>query len=169
MRDGSSAHTYPDHRAGRPLRRGAGRRDAARSRVAGRTVAATIVPHNGTCRACMCRLVDGEIAYRVEWPWLTAEEKAEGWILPCVARAIGRHDRSAGGARSHAGYATRALAQLLTGYFWIVVLNQRPTIGFSGKYVQLFQQRACRAALKKCIIIFCSKFWQGQMNRDFND
>ena len=42
---------------------------------------------NGTCRACMCRLVDGEIGYRVEWPGLTAEEKAEGWILPCVALA----------------------------------------------------------------------------------
>nr|WP_321792548.1 2Fe-2S iron-sulfur cluster-binding protein [Caballeronia sp. J97] len=42
---------------------------------------------NGTCRACMCRLVDGDIAYRVEWPGLTAEEKAEGWILPCVALA----------------------------------------------------------------------------------
>jgi ferredoxin len=42
---------------------------------------------NGTCRACMCRMVDGEIAYRVDWPGLTAEEKAEGWILPCVALA----------------------------------------------------------------------------------
>jgi ferredoxin len=42
---------------------------------------------NGTCRACMCRLVDGEIAYRIEWPGLTAEEKTEGWILPCVALA----------------------------------------------------------------------------------
>lgn len=42
---------------------------------------------NGTCRACMCRLVDGEIAYRVDWPGLTKEEKAEGWILPCVALA----------------------------------------------------------------------------------
>nr|WP_074168885.1 2Fe-2S iron-sulfur cluster-binding protein [Caballeronia fortuita] len=42
---------------------------------------------NGTCRACMCRLVDGEIAYRIEWPGLTPEEKAEGWILPCVALA----------------------------------------------------------------------------------
>ncbi|WP_250513061.1 2Fe-2S iron-sulfur cluster-binding protein [Caballeronia sp. INDeC2] len=42
---------------------------------------------NGTCRACMCRLVDGRIAYRVEWPGLTAEEKSEGWILPCVALA----------------------------------------------------------------------------------
>jgi hypothetical protein len=35
----------------------------------------------------MCRLVDGEIAYRIEWPGLTAEEKTEGWILPCVALA----------------------------------------------------------------------------------
>ncbi|BBU27222.1 ferredoxin [Burkholderia sp. THE68] len=42
---------------------------------------------NGTCRACLCRIVGGEIAYRVEWPGLTAEEKAEGWILPCVALA----------------------------------------------------------------------------------
>ena len=42
---------------------------------------------NGTCRACMCRLIGGEIDYRVEWPGLTAEEKAEGWVLPCVALA----------------------------------------------------------------------------------
>nr|WP_061175826.1 2Fe-2S iron-sulfur cluster-binding protein [Caballeronia pedi] len=42
---------------------------------------------NGTCRACLCRIVGGEIAYRVEWPGLTAEEKDEGWILPCVALA----------------------------------------------------------------------------------
>jgi ferredoxin len=42
---------------------------------------------NGTCRACLCRLIDGEIVYRVEWPGLTAEEKAEGLILPCVAMA----------------------------------------------------------------------------------
>lgn len=40
---------------------------------------------NGTCRACLCRLVEGEVCYRVDWPGLTAEERAEGWILPCVA------------------------------------------------------------------------------------
>ena len=40
---------------------------------------------NGTCRTCMCRLVSGEIAYRIEWPGLTPEEKAERFILPCVA------------------------------------------------------------------------------------
>ena len=42
---------------------------------------------NGTCRTCMCRLVSGQIAYRIEWPGLLAEEKAAGWILPCVAYA----------------------------------------------------------------------------------
>jgi ferredoxin len=40
---------------------------------------------NGTCRACLCRLEDGTVRYRIDWPGLTAEEKAEGWILPCVA------------------------------------------------------------------------------------
>ena len=40
----------------------------------------------GTCRACMRRLLSGEIAYLIEWPGLSAEEKAEGWFLPCVAR-----------------------------------------------------------------------------------
>ncbi|MFZ2990369.1 2Fe-2S iron-sulfur cluster-binding protein [Ideonella sp.] len=40
---------------------------------------------NGTCRACLCRLISGTIAYRVDWPGLSAEEKQAGWILPCVA------------------------------------------------------------------------------------
>jgi ferredoxin len=43
---------------------------------------------NGTCRTCMCRLVSGEVAYTVAWPGLSAEEKAEGWVLPCVARPL---------------------------------------------------------------------------------
>jgi ferredoxin len=42
---------------------------------------------NGTCRTCMCRLRSGKVEYRIEWPGLAAEEKAEGWILPCVAHA----------------------------------------------------------------------------------
>ncbi|MGM9488624.1 2Fe-2S iron-sulfur cluster-binding protein [Ideonella sp. YS5] len=42
---------------------------------------------NGSCRACRCRLLQGHVRYRVEWPGLLAEEKAEGWILPCVALA----------------------------------------------------------------------------------
>lgn len=40
---------------------------------------------NGTCRTCMCRLLSGRVGYRIEWPGLTREEKAEGLILPCVA------------------------------------------------------------------------------------
>jgi ferredoxin len=44
---------------------------------------------NGTCRTCICRLLDGEVHYRIEWPGLSREEKAEGWILPCVAEPLG--------------------------------------------------------------------------------
>jgi ferredoxin len=40
---------------------------------------------NGTCRTCMCRLLQGHVQYRIEWPGLLAEEKAQGYILPCVA------------------------------------------------------------------------------------
>lgn len=46
------------------------------------------LPHacrNGSCRACMARLLEGRIDYRVEWPGLLREEKDAGWILPCVA------------------------------------------------------------------------------------
>jgi hypothetical protein len=43
---------------------------------------------NGTCRACLARLVSGNIDYLVDWPGLLADEKAEGWILPCVASAL---------------------------------------------------------------------------------
>ena len=42
---------------------------------------------NGSCRACICRLLEGRVAYRIEWPGLSAEEKAAGWLLPCVVVA----------------------------------------------------------------------------------
>ena len=42
---------------------------------------------NGTCRTCLCQLREGQVSYTVEWPGLSAEEKAQGWILPCVAVA----------------------------------------------------------------------------------
>ncbi|NMM36900.1 MAG: 2Fe-2S iron-sulfur cluster binding domain-containing protein [Glaciimonas sp.] len=42
---------------------------------------------NGTCRTCICRLLRGRVSYRIEWPGLSAEEKADGFILPCVAYA----------------------------------------------------------------------------------
>lgn len=44
---------------------------------------------NGTCRECRALLCAGSVHYRVEWPGLLAEEKAEGWVLPCVAEPDG--------------------------------------------------------------------------------
>lgn len=40
---------------------------------------------NGTCRACLCRLASGTVRYRIEWPGLSADEKEDGYLLPCVA------------------------------------------------------------------------------------
>ena len=40
---------------------------------------------NGTCRTCLCKLVSGQIRYAIEWPGVSADEKKEGLILPCVA------------------------------------------------------------------------------------
>ncbi|MDQ3058269.1 MAG: 2Fe-2S iron-sulfur cluster binding domain-containing protein [Pseudomonadota bacterium] len=40
---------------------------------------------NGTCRSCLCQLISGQVAYRIEWPGVSADEKREGCILPCVA------------------------------------------------------------------------------------
>lgn len=42
---------------------------------------------NGTCRVCRIRVLQGRVAYRVQWPGVSAEEKAAGWTLPCVAIA----------------------------------------------------------------------------------
>ncbi len=42
---------------------------------------------NGTCRTCLCKLVEGRVRYRIEWPGVSREEQAEGLILPCVAIA----------------------------------------------------------------------------------
>jgi ferredoxin len=60
---------------------------------------------NGTCRACLCRLLSGSIRYQVDWPGLLAEEKADGWILPCVATATSDVVIAAPGARDQAGDA----------------------------------------------------------------
>lgn len=40
---------------------------------------------NGTCRACLRQLESGQVRYLIAWPGLSAEEKAQGFILPCVA------------------------------------------------------------------------------------
>ncbi|WP_296445931.1 2Fe-2S iron-sulfur cluster-binding protein [Rhodoferax sp. UBA5149] len=40
---------------------------------------------NGTCRTCIAQLAHGQVRYDIEWPGLSLEEKAEGYVLPCVA------------------------------------------------------------------------------------
>lgn len=40
---------------------------------------------NGSCRVCRRQVLQGRVHYRMQWPGLSAEEKAEGWVLPCVA------------------------------------------------------------------------------------
>ena len=40
---------------------------------------------NGTCRTCIGQLEQGSVRYAVEWPGLSSEEMAEGYVLPCVA------------------------------------------------------------------------------------
>lgn len=42
---------------------------------------------NGTCRACLCRVVSGRVRHLIEWPGLSTDEKRDGCILPCVATA----------------------------------------------------------------------------------
>lgn len=44
---------------------------------------------NGTCRTCLGRLLQGAVRYDIPWPGLSADEKAEGYCLPCVARPLG--------------------------------------------------------------------------------
>ena len=43
---------------------------------------------NGTCRTCRCKLLRGKADHTIDWPGLSREEKAEGWVLPCVLRAF---------------------------------------------------------------------------------
>ena len=40
---------------------------------------------NGTCRTCIGKLESGQIRYETDWPGVSAEEKAAGYLLPCVA------------------------------------------------------------------------------------
>jgi ferredoxin len=40
---------------------------------------------NGTCRTCFGQIVQGQVRYEIEWPGLSTEEKAQGYVLPCVA------------------------------------------------------------------------------------
>ena len=40
---------------------------------------------NGTCRTCIGTLVSGQVRYEIEWPGITSEEQADGYVLPCIA------------------------------------------------------------------------------------
>ena len=42
---------------------------------------------NGTCRECMAPVLEGRVHHRIDWPGLSADERFEGWVLPCVAVA----------------------------------------------------------------------------------
>ncbi|MDQ1813240.1 2Fe-2S iron-sulfur cluster-binding protein [Massilia sp. CCM 9210] len=42
---------------------------------------------NGTCRTCLCRVAAGQVAYLIDWPGLSADERRAGETLPCVAVA----------------------------------------------------------------------------------
>lgn len=44
---------------------------------------------NGTCRTCISQLLAGTVAHLVDWPGLSAEEKRDGYVLPCCAVACG--------------------------------------------------------------------------------
>ncbi len=69
---------------GRQFQAAAGRPLLVSARAAGVVLPSSC--RNGTCRECLCRLVEGRVGYAIEWPGLSAEEKRDGFILPCVAR-----------------------------------------------------------------------------------
>lgn len=63
---------------------------AGQTLLAAAEAAAVSLPsscRNGTCRTCLCRAVEGEVAYVVDWPGVSADEKRAGDVLPCVALA----------------------------------------------------------------------------------
>ncbi len=43
---------------------------------------------NGTCRVCYSHMPAGAVRYEIAWPGLSADEKREGYVLPCVAHPI---------------------------------------------------------------------------------
>ena len=43
---------------------------------------------NGTCRTCLLKLHKGKVMYRIDWPGLSADEKRDGYVLPCVAYPV---------------------------------------------------------------------------------
>lgn len=43
---------------------------------------------NGSCRSCIGQLAEGQVRYTIDWPGLTPEERASGYVLPCVAHPL---------------------------------------------------------------------------------
>ena len=71
---------------------------------------------NGSCRTCIGVLRQGEVRYEMEWPGLTAEEKAEGYILPCDEQLYARLQRCGAGGQHEATTAdTHRGMQLTSG------------------------------------------------------
>jgi ferredoxin len=68
--------------SGRSFPAPAGQPLLASAAAAGITLASSC--RNGTCRACLRPLHAGNVHYRIPWPGLLPEEKAGGWVLPCV-------------------------------------------------------------------------------------
>jgi ferredoxin len=69
--------------SGRRFKAPAGRPLLLAAQDAGVTLASSC--RNGTCRACLRPLHAGSVRYRIPWPGLLPEERAGGWVLPCVA------------------------------------------------------------------------------------
>lgn len=40
---------------------------------------------NGTCRTCLRKVLEGDIVYLIDWPGVSADERAQGYFLPCVS------------------------------------------------------------------------------------
>ena len=64
--------------------------DAPGDRTVLQSIEAALIPwpsscRNGTCRTCIGQLASGAVHYKIDWPGLSAQEKAEGYVLPCVA------------------------------------------------------------------------------------
>lgn len=76
--------------------------DPAASLLASAEAGGVLLPsacRNGTCRTCICHLDAGAVRYLVEWPGLSADEKREGAILPCVAVPLSDCTLTAAAAR----------------------------------------------------------------------
>jgi ferredoxin len=76
------------------------------SLLAAAEAAGVVLPsscRNGSCRTCLCRMQQGQVAYTIAWPGLSLDEKRAGDVLPCVALARAEMVLLVPGARKVAG------------------------------------------------------------------